>query len=572
MRGLIGRSRRVPTLLGIAALLTLPWLACSAHADTAQPHSSSVHGPSTHARHKHAAPPLPSDAQLERMGAVIGKIVINNENIFNLKNPKDDNALFRLANRLHRRTRKSLIRSQLLFHTGERFSAHLLAESARILRANPYFYDASIRPLRYHDGKVDVLVTTHDVWTLNPGFDFSRSGGKSTTGVQLEDLNVLGTGTDLSVKHLNSVDRTESDVAISNQHIFDTWTSVSLAYGKLSDGRMRQLIVNRPFYALETRHAGGISLTDTTFVQPLYDRGRIIDKFSERSRFLQAYAGWSRGLVHGWAKRFNIGWTYDQHRFAPSPQWSGPTLLPADRKFVYPWVSVNLIQDEYAKLHNHNQIHRTEDFDLGAYFTAQVGWADRAFGSTHSALPFQLTAGDGFALPHGDTLLVSSAFSGRIRRGVLDNGVLTMSVVNFAEQNSHWLLYTALNAAVGHRLDLDNQILLGGDNGLRGYPLRYQDGTARALFTIEERWFSNWYPLRLFRVGAAAFFDMGRTWGRAPLGRPSLGMLKDAGFGLRLGNARTAFGNVIHIDLAFPFDGGPNIKHVQFLVQTERYF
>ena len=48
---------------------------------------------------------------------------------------------------------------------------------------------------------------------------------------------------------------------------------------------------------------------------------------------------------------------------------------------------------------------------------------------------------------------------------------------------------------------------IGGDNGLRGYPLRYQSGTARALFTVEERFYSNWQPLKLFDVGAAAFVD-----------------------------------------------------------------
>ena len=543
-------------MLAIAAVLALPVAARGA-----------AHSVPTHDSHT-----LPSEAELERRGALIGRIIIHNKNVFNLDNPKDNNALFRLADRLHRRTRRSLIRKQLLFHSGERFSAHLLAESARLLRSDPYFYDASIRPVSYHDGKVDVLVTTRDVWTLNPGLDFSRSGGKSRTGVQLEDLNVLGTGTDLSVKHLHSVDRSESDISVSNRHLFDGWTTVSATYGNLSDGRTRQLVIDRPFYALEARHAGGISLTDTTFAQPLYDRGQIIDKFSEHSRVLQGYAGWSRGLVRGWTRRWSVGWTYDEHRFAPSSQWSGPTLLPANRKFVYPWVQFSLQQDEYAKLHNHNQIHRTEDFDLGAYFTGQIGWAARSFGSNRATVPFTFTTGDGYVLPHGDTLLVSSSFSGRLHRGTLENGVLSVNVVNFADQGPQWLLYTAVSAAAGRRLDLDNQILLGGDSGLRGYPLRYQDGTARALFTIEERWFSNWYPFRLFRVGAAAFFDMGRTWGRAPLAQPSLGLLKDVGFGLRLGNARTAFGNVIHIDLAFPLDTGANIQHVQFLVQTERQF
>jgi hypothetical protein len=68
------------------------------------------------------------------------------------------------------------------------------------------------------------------------------------------------------------------------------------------------------------------------------------------------------------------------------------------------------------------------------------------------------------------------------------------------------------------------------------------------------------------------FFDCGRTWGRAPLASPGLGLLSDAGFGLRIGNARSGLGNVIHVDLAFPFNGDPTIKRVQFLVQTEHSF
>ncbi|MGH8269311.1 MAG: hypothetical protein ACRES1_04545, partial [Steroidobacteraceae bacterium] len=195
-------------------------------------------------------------------------------------------------------------------------------------------------------------------------------------------------------------------------------------------------------------------------------------------------------------------------------------------------------------------------------------------------LNFQLAAGDGYGLSKRQMLLVSSVFTGRMENGSLQNGVLNTSLRYYAEQsgywrfrNGDWLFFSTLAASVGKRLDLENQTLLGGDNGLRGYPLRYQDGTSRALLSFEERYFSDWYPFRLFRVGAAVFFDMGRTWGQAPLGQPSLGMLKDAGFGLRFGNARTGLGNVIHVDLAFPFDAGPtNIRSVQFLVQTEQEF
>jgi hypothetical protein len=68
------------------------------------------------------------------------------------------------------------------------------------------------------------------------------------------------------------------------------------------------------------------------------------------------------------------------------------------------------------------------------------------------------------------------------------------------------------------------------------------------------------------------FYDMGATWGRDPLGSPSQGLLRDVGFGLRLGNSRSALGNVLHLDLAFPLDGDPSIKNVQFLVETRKSF
>ena len=525
-----------------------------------------------HSRQEAAPQPVPSDAELERMGALVGHIEIDNENIFDLSNPEDNNWLFRLADRLHPVTRQRTISDQLLFHTGERYSRHLLDESARILRGNPYFYDASIQPVAFHDGKVDVRVVTRDVWTLNPGFNFSRSGGKSQTGFQIEEVNTAGTGTSVKLEHSNSVDRSESDIEVRNPHTFGSWFTTDVAYGSLSDGKMRRFILDRPFYSLETRHAGGITLNDNTQDDELYDRGEAIDRFADHNRFYQIYGGFSHGLENGWTQRYSTGIAYDEHVFSESHLWSGPTRLPADRKLAYPWLRFDLVQDAFVKLRNHNQIGRTEDFDLGAYATVQVGYANAAFGSSHDAVPLMLAAGDGYSLTDNDTLLVSSVFTGRVEKGSLMNGVVDSAVRYYAKQSSNWLFFSTLTGTVGRRLDLEDQILLGGDNGLRGYPLRYQDGTSRALLTLEERYFTNWYPFRLFRVGAAVFYDMGRTWGRPPLATQSLGLLKDAGFGLRFGNARTGLGNIIHVDLAFPVDGDPSIKRVQFLVQTEQEF
>src|SRR6185437_8668684 len=447
-----------PFLAALLLLFTAPQAAAAAH--------SSQKGQA-----------LPSDAELERSRAVVGRIEIDNENIFDLKNPEDDNWLFRLADRLHPVTRVATVREQLLFHSGEPYSRHLLDESARILRNNPYFYDASVEPVAYHDGKVDILVVTHDVWTLNPGFNFSRSGGKSSTGFQIEEINTLGTGTDVKLEHTNSVDRSESDIMVSNPHTFGTWFTTAFAYGNMSDGRTRQFILDRPFYSLETRHAGGISLGDTTQDDFLYDRGQQIDRFADHGRFYQVYGGFSDGLQGAWTRRYSAGLAYDEHTFSRSSLWSGPTVLPADRKFVYPWLRFDLVQDEFVKLRNHNQIGRTEDFDVGTYATVQLGWAGTALGSTHNAVNFMLAAGDGYQLTRGNTLTVSSVYTGRVQDGTLENAVLNSSVRFYDEQSGYWpfrdgnwLFFTTLAGSVGKRLDLENQILLGGDNGLRGYP------------------------------------------------------------------------------------------------------
>jgi hypothetical protein len=515
------------------------------------------------------APTIPSAAALERTGAVIGEIFIYNENIFDLEDPKENNQLYRLANKLHIRTKPNVIRQQLLFKSGDPYSQRLLDESARILRSARYLYDASVEPVAFKDGRVDIAVTTRDVWTLNPGLSFTRTGGENTVGVELEELNLLGTGTDLELSHVSGVDRDSNMIEYKDRHILDSWVRVRAAYADNSDGSFKALEVERPFYALDSRWAAGVFLQDDDHVQPLYDRGKVVDEFGTQRQFASAFWGWSAGLHNGWVRRWRVGATYDDSEFS---QIAGSTLVPENRKLVYPWVGFELLQDDYDRFRNHDQIGRTEDFHLGLRFGAYVGFADRAYGADRSAWIFSAGMNHGSGSADRSALLLSSAFKGRYESGELRNAVFDAAARYYVRQSERRLFFTALEASVGHALDLDTQILLGGDNGLRGYPLRYQGGEGRALLTVEQRYFTNWYPFRLVRVGAAAFFDIGRTWGDSPVSTPSLGVLKDIGIGLRLGNSRSGLGNIIHIDLAFPLDGDSSIDDVQFLVETKERF
>jgi len=53
---------------------------------------------------------IPGFAELQDAGALVGEIRVIVDDIFDLNDPKEDNALFRLANKLHFRTRTAVIR------------------------------------------------------------------------------------------------------------------------------------------------------------------------------------------------------------------------------------------------------------------------------------------------------------------------------------------------------------------------------------------------------------------------------------------------------------------------------
>jgi len=556
-----------PALL--LSICSLAALCCAARAQNAVLPSVRARAP----KHVEARPAtVPEDEQLVAGGARIGAVIINSRPLFDTSGPDENTALFRLANRLHIQTRPATIEGQLLFHKGEPYNAQLLAESARILRDTRYLRDAWVTPVRYENGVVDVEVVSQDVWTFNPGLSFGRHGGKNTAGVEFEELNFLGLGTQLGIGFKSGIDRDTKTIFYRDRQLARSWWDLSTSYSDNSDGRLAQFSLNRPFYALDARRAGGVSFSDDRRTDSRYDLGEVIDKFDAHERNATAYYGVSAGLHDGWVRRFSAGVTFEDHEFLPTPAAAAPLLLPMDRKLVYPWVAAEWVADDFHTARNRDQIEKTEDYALGWRVRTQLGFAGAALGSDRDAIMLSALASKGVALSEQQSVVLSASASGRVEHGSIAAGILSVDARYHLRQTPRRLFFVNLSATAGSRLDADEQILLGGDNGLRAYPLRYQTGTGRWLFTAEQRWFTNWYPFQMFNVGGAVFYDMGATWGRDPLGTPSQGLLKDAGFGLRFGNSRSALGNVLHVDVAFPLDGDSSIKNVQFLVETKRTF
>jgi outer membrane protein assembly factor BamA len=515
---------------------------------------------------------LPDSKELESGGALIREVILERRNIFDLSDPEENKWLYRWANRLHIVTREKVIDSQLLFRPGDEYSSRLLEESERILRSNRFIFDADIEPVHYENGEVDLRVTTQDVWSLTPDLSFSRSGGENSGSIGLEETNLLGRGQLLRLKWIETVDRTSTRFEFEDRNLGQTWWRTFLRFADSSDGNTKFVSLVRPFHALDARwSAGGWMLIDDKRTA-LYRLGDEAAEYRHERDYHTVFGGWSRGLRDGWVRRWSTGVVYDDNRFSEAKDPTLPAVIPEDRKLVYPYLGIEVLEDDFDTSSNTNQIGRTEDFYMGTRFTASLGWSDTSFDADRDALIFSASANTSFGSLDKTALLLDLRSDGRRESGQTKNAKTRLNARFYHRQSEKRLFFMTLSGTAGHDLDLDNPVQLGGKSGLRGYPLRYQTGDSKMLFTIEQRYFTDWYPWRLFRVGGAVFADVGRTWGDNPIGEPDLGWLKDVGFGLRLAPTRFSTNKVAHIDFAFPLDGDPSIDSVQILLEAKQSF
>jgi hypothetical protein len=514
-----------------------------------------------------------SDEELVAAGARIGNVEIDIGDIFDVADPREDRWLFRLANRLHPTTRPWVVRAQALFEVGDPYDPRILAETERILRATGNFYDVTVLPVAYDEatGLVDIEIRARDVWTLTGGIKFSRGGGENSSGFKIRDDNFFGTGKSVQLESSENVDREIRLVRVFDPNVLGSRWRAKIQAEQNSDGDVWDLELGRPFYSLDSRTGFYVRALKEERIDPHYELGKVRVRFRHQIEFLEAYYGWSKGLENGRALRWLAGFTTRHHDFSRAPTPQPAAFIPEDRKLVYPWIGFSSVADQFAEITDFDQINKTEDVSLGVTVDGSLGYSSESLGADRNAVIWALRTYGGFRWSERQTGRFDVGFSGRATgdgaENVLAAGEMRYYLRNFGDN----LFFALLRGEWSRDLDQDRQILLGGDNGLRGYPLRYQSGEKLFLLTLEQRIFTNWYPFRLVYVGGAAFFDIGRTWNEDPFAR-NQGWLRDAGFGLRLSSSRSGLGSVVHLDVAFPLDGDPSIENVQWLVSTKNTF
>jgi len=514
-----------------------------------------------------------SDLQVPE-GAVIRHIDVYPQDIYPEYGQEENLRWYEVTlNALHPVTYEAAIESQLLFVSGDAFSQDLIDETERNLRGNSYLYNSQIIPVQVCGNMVDLAVVTRDLWTLIPTLGLSRSGGSNRTTIGLSDRNFLGTGKKVSFDREAEDHIVEYSVDYFDPNILGSHWQAGFQLAESSNGERQSAEVSLPFYRVGVPwsfRASGLHDIDD---EKRYFRNETLNQFRHIEENYEVAYGLSTFFDGNREERLYIGATVETNQFSETLDTTDE--IPANRKHRYPWIGYEWRDNHYLKAYNISQIQQVEDIALGWRHSIELGWSDKGVGASSDQLVFGTESryrhGDEYRI--GSVALQQSGFWD-VNDNTSENYHLTVegdyTQLN-QERNQAW--FTSLSITYVHNQTLDNQLLLGGSNGLRGYPSNYQTGTHSFLFTAERRFFLDWYPLKTFHVAGVTFFDAGRAWFPGKDNGVNGQVLKDVGFGIRVTSSRIRVTRVLHMDFAFPLDtDDPNIDKMQLILRGQQSF
>lgn len=189
-----------------------------------------------------------------------------NDTVFGTTNP-----LQRIANKTHIKTINRVIKNRLLFRKSETIDLLKIKESERLLREAGFIRDARIF-LSGNDQKtdsVDIVVIVHDKWTLDPSISIA---GVNSGNLRLRDRNLFGLGQSFEQ---NIGYSSTSGYALRGKYNFsnikNTYISSDIFYFNNHEITTIGISVDRSFYSVITKYAGGMALSKTWGVFKTYD-------------------------------------------------------------------------------------------------------------------------------------------------------------------------------------------------------------------------------------------------------------------------------------------------------------
>jgi outer membrane protein assembly factor BamA len=488
-------------------------------------------------------------------GETIDSIVIINRNIFEPGDGSVAAFVYRMANRLHYVTRDEVIRRELLFKVGDRYSTEVVRETERNLRTRLAINDASIHTEPSDSiGHVVVYVETRDQWSLIARTEVDNDGEETDWQFGLEERNFLGYNHFISLDYfLQEFDNDYVRARFSNPRFRRQPLEVSLEYNNDPFNEVRSISLGHPFYDLTQSFSIVGSYAKRGGRREHFansDTGAVIGaQWEDESDFfgLQSFYRW--GSYHQ-KLRFGLGYQYVYENTTDTLRIDGlvpATVFPTDSLYHELKASAALINLDYIVERGINGFRYSEDITLEQSLEFSIARAWDPDFDNHFYNRFSL---NGLYSKRLGSNIVSLEYNRSFwYKG--DRNIRSTSRLTGLLLNNHLSFLTGLLRAQylsDWRDESQANLVLGGKNGLRGYPLEFSSGDRMLVMNVEGRFFPGLDVLSVL-FGGVVFIDVGRTW-EADEPFTLKNMKSSIGAGLRISFERFTRAELVRIDVA----------------------
>ncbi len=512
-------------------------------------------------------------ADSSRKNIRIDSVEIFSENVYDLNRPQYDNFLFRLANKMHIVTKKSVIARELLLGKGDVFDTALAMETARNLRSLPYLLKTEIYLKEGKLGEQIMAVNTSDKWTTTGGLSYHRVGGKSDLQIGIEENNLLGLGIFTAHDYFAPEDdRNFYQGQISDNRFLGKPFSLSFFYSDSPRYGVINAKVKRPYYSLSQHWGGGLHYSNSRNRLDRYQTGELIirDRFIRDNLTLEVT---NRVGSYQLKSHFTLRYEYTDVYGKPRKVLTNipDSILekfedaPGDSIINYFQFTYRLQQINYQSFQRINRFEKIEDYNIG--FDGRLYFGN-AFGAGLSNSQYQVL---GF-WPEYSYMSYGGLGIGGAKYTVWMDGQdwlrkeLSTYFYNYFKFGRNNTLAIGIRYAFEKSRNTGQTLYLDEDRGIRGFPAYLYGGEERLIVNIEDRLFSDIEILSV-GVGAVGFVDIGNIWSRDQ-GFSWENTRSSIGAGLRFGVSRSTQAEIIRIDLAYAID----IKSWQISFGTGQYF
>lgn len=490
-------------------------------------------------------------------------------------------SMFEIGNKLHIESRKGTIRRRLLFKEGDTVTKNLLVETEKALRSEEFLADAYIEVRRWEDGTAHLIVTTYDQWTTNLGFTPQFLGGEFFYQAGVVESNLLGTGQRLGFFFGHERVRNTGMVDYNNNALSRWRLRFGSRLALLSDGYSTLVSLSKPLESRSDRYAFTLSWSAAEISEYVYlDANRLdllpesmADRLAGKPNLLfqfEKVASHEVGAIAtrsfgrrtkfnvsptlDWKERYNHGMRFNMDTAVNALQPPSPTARHPEERFDFlGGLALSVYQYDYKTVRNFRNLKWSETLETGWRLTTKVARNQEWLGAHND--DFYLSHSSVFNGAWWDAVFLNSSASLRYfvsPDGGFDNGYAGMA--GEVQWKPHPLTSSllAVTYAGYFAAEESQQMLLGEDNGLNGYPNAYYAGQALLLVEAEQRYFPG-IEFGTLVPALALFGNAGNTF-------PGLGEIDSEnlhyalGVGIRLGFSKTVQKLVYHLNLSQPVD------------------